>query len=235
MEYYFDYHTINYTKNTKAVFLKPLSNKAFKYFNFAVLFGVLCLKATSQITFQLPHIDSCISSIDRFYINLSSAQIEENKQFSKLRWLNYIPSPGYSPFAGRFTLQMNLNAVTSEFRANHIQKQRSLSIIRINELTASQLKNEVFADYKAIEIAVHEYHLRDSLDYLKITAFNLFKSQYDRNELTPSEFLAKQQEFESYKTGRLIEANNIFRSIISLIHKSKMAVADYNDHLKNSK
>ncbi len=76
-------------------------------------------------------------------------------------------------------------------------------------------------DYKAIENAINEFNAKDTLEFLKHKAFNLFSAQYLRNEMAPSDFLAKQQDIESFKIARLSEANNIKKSILHLLIKSK--------------
>ena len=172
----------------------------------------------------LPNIDLLYGSIDNYYNDLTEIEIEEFKSTTKNRWLNYIPSPGYSPFTGGFTLSINLAAPIQEAKQSTMKKNKMASIKRINQLVAKALKNEVFSDYKAVEISIIEFKLRDSLEYLKLAAFKIFQTQYERNEITPSDFLAKQYEIRSTQTQRIIERNTIYKSILLLLLKSKTPV-----------
>lgn len=172
----------------------------------------------------LPEIDSLDCSIDTYYDDLTESEVQEFKSSNKKRWLNYLPSPGYSPFSGGFTFSINLAAPLQEAKFSNISKNKIASIKRINMLGAKLLKNEVYCDYKAVEISITEFKLKDSLEYLKLKAFKIFKTQYERNEITPSDFLAKQYEIQSIQTARIIERNNIYKSILLLLLKSKQRV-----------
>ena len=173
---------------------------------------------------ELPKIDSLYSSIDNYYNDLTESEIQEFKSTNKNRWLNYIPSPGYSPFTGGLTFSINLAAPLQEAKLSNISKNKIASIKRINQLAAKSLKNEVYSDYKFVEISMTEYKLKDSLEYLKLKAFKIFQTQYERNEITPSDFLAKQYEIRSIQTTTIIERNTIYKSILLLLLKSKQQV-----------
>jgi hypothetical protein len=190
---------------------------------------LLLQKAFVQSAFPLPPIDTLHNSVDQYYASLTIAQAEELKEQRKNRWMNYVPNPGYSPFAGGFTLSLNLAAPLTEIKLKQQARQKVQSIERMNQLQARQLKNEITGDYRAIQHAIAEYHSKDSLCQLKQKAFNLFSSQYQRNELTPSEFLSRQQEYEVFKTSRISEANAIHRSILGLLIKAKAAIAANDD------
>jgi hypothetical protein len=163
-------------------------------------------------------------SIDSFYSNLSEAETHEFKQSTKGLWLNYLPSPGYSPFTGGFTFSLNLSAPIQEAKSKKLSVLKIASINKINMLQASSLKNEVFADYEACRLSIFEYHSKDSSVQLKHKAFNLYCRQYERNEITPSAFIANQIEMETLNAQRIAEANNIYKSILSLVIKSKKPV-----------
>lgn len=175
----------------------------------------------------LPNIDSLDVCIDDYYDDLTEIEIQEFKSTTKNRWLNYVPSPGYSPFTGGFTLSINLAAPIQEARISTISKNKIASIRRVNQLAAKSLKNEVFSDYKAVEISIIEYNLKDSLTYFKLAAFSIFQTQYERNEITPSDFLAKQYEIASIQTQRIVERNAIYKTILLLLLKSKTPVLSH--------
>ena len=181
----------------------------------------------SAQSLTLPEIDSLYASIDNYYDDLTESEIEEFKSTKQKRWLNYLPSPGYSPFTGGLTFSVNLSAPIQEAKLSTISKNKIASIKRINLLAVKSLKNDLYNDYKAAELSIIEFRLKDSLEYLKLAAFKIFQVQYERNEITPSEFLAKQYEIRSVQTQRIIERNTIYKSILLLLLKSKKTVHEH--------
>jgi len=190
----------------------------------AIILLILFYGSAGAQDITLPKIDSLYVSIDAYYNDLTEIEIQEFKSTTKKRWLNYIPSPGYSPFTGGFTLSINLTAPIQESKLRTTSENKIASIKRIKQLAAKSLKNEVMSDYKSVEIAIIEYKLTDSLVYLKLAAFKIFQTQYERNEITPSDFLAKQYEIRSVQTQRIIERNSIYKAILLLLLKSKQPV-----------
>ena len=178
---------------------------------------------------QLPPLDSLYRCVDQYFAELTIAQTEELKEQRKGRWLDYLPSPGYSPFQGGFTLSMNLAAPLGEIKMARQQKLKLQSIRSLNAMDCAALKSAVTADYKSLQDAVQEYAAKDTVQRLKQTAYNLYRSQYDRNEMTPSEFLGKQQEWEMFKIQRLSECNALRRSLVQLLLKAKAAIASNDD------
>lgn len=174
--------------------------------------------------FPLPSYDSVCGCIDTYYHRLNDSQIEEFRYSSKNRWLNYIPSPGYSPFTGGFTVSLNLSAPLQEAKFRQQVNRKIRSISKANDLQATTLKNQAKAEIKALQNAIFEYNLLDSLEYLKQKAFALVSTQYNRNEITPSEFLSKQMEHKNFLISRLTTANAIEQKIFELLIKFKCPV-----------
>lgn len=177
--------------------------------------------SASAQSFQIPSFDSLCFYVEDYYHELTDSENEEFKASSKHRWMNYLPSPGFSPFAGGFTFSLNLSAPLQEIKNKHQSKQKIISTKRVNQIQCSLLINEVFADFKGLENTINEFQSKDTLVKLKHKAFDLAKTQYQRNELTPTEFLSKQFEIESLNVQRIAEANAIYKSILLLLIKAK--------------
>ena len=187
-----------------------------------MLFIILFLSTgTSAQSFSVPVLDSLLICIDVYYDSLAAAETLEFKETNKKHWLTYIPSPGYSPFTGGFTFSLNLSAPIQELKNKRIATQKIQSIRKVYHLQAETLKNEVFVDYKALENSIIEFHQKDSLVYFTHLAFDLRSAQYLRNEITPSDFLREKISMENFKAQRLADSNNIYKSILQLIMKSK--------------
>lgn len=190
------------------------------FFAFQMVIAALPLQAQQQCL--LPSLDSLLAQIDTFYNRQTAAQFAELADRTKYRWLAYLPNPGYSPFTGGFTLSFNLMAPLGEINQRHLAKMKRLSILRMKSLESDQLKAAIIADHQALQFAIAEYHSKDSLVALKALAFNLYTAQYNRHEITPSEFLSRQMEMENQRAARLSEANRICLMASQLRLKAKL-------------
>ena len=199
---------------------KAIVKKAKKAF----LYLLMLTNTAFAQTFSLPEVDSLYETVDDYFEELTDAETKEYKQTTKGRWLNFLPSPGYSPFTGGFSFGLNLSAPIQEAKQRKLSILKIQSIKKINLLQASALKTEIFMAYETIKIAISDYHNKDSSVHLKEKAFQLYSSQYARNEITPSDFLGKQYEIQNIHTQRLFEANEIYKSILLLLIKSKKPV-----------
>lgn len=215
-------HNINYRKYA----FKELNNSALKKLISVLVFLFSYINLTAQ-SFNLPDKDSLFTSIDNYFNALTDADTEAFQEINKGRLLNYLPSPGYSPFTGGFTLSVNLSAPLQELRLKRLSKQRIQAINKQYKLQAETLKNEVFADLKALEISIQDYHSKDTLVHLKEKAFKLAHIQYQRNQSTPTEFLAKQYDIEALHVQRINEANLIHKQILLLLIKAKKPMHSY--------
>ena len=198
-------------------------------FLFVIL--LFCKSLAGQKT-TLPPLDSLYANIDRYYNSLTASQVLELQSSNKYKWFSYIPSPGYSPFAGGFTMSLNISAPLNAINNNHLNKMKAESIRRINSLNAIDLKNAVFAEYESILNAIDEFDMEDSVEYYKDKAYNLVLAKYERSEITPTELLAQKQAYHAYRLQRHIAASNIRKQILQLLIKSKTAIASNNDGLK---
>jgi len=167
--------------------------------------------------FHVPPLDSLRQAVTRYYVSATEAQLLELKQSNRYRWVNYLPNPGFNPFTGGFNIQFNLAAPFAEFKSNHAAKQKAAAIKKLNEIEAAKTKNAVEAAYESIQFSIQQYNAQDSLVYFKDIAFDLYSKQYERNEMLPSEYLAKQQERQQFKLSRLQHANAIKESIRQLL------------------
>lgn len=186
--------------------------------------------------FDLPDINNLIESVEDYYKELSNSQTKENEETTKMRWLNYIPSPSYSPFTGGFGATLNLSAPIQEVNARRTRRLKNASIKKLNKLQSEELKNQIKYQYQTIKITIEEYYQHKIVDSLRKKSFILSEKFYSKNQITPSEFLQIQQGFELYKLSRIVEANNIKKSIIQVcINAKKAATANSDFSVKTSR
>jgi len=196
------------------------------------IFLIVLLKATSAQNIELPSLFELTESIDNYYNELTASQKKEHEETNRLRFLNYIPSPSYNPFAGGFAATLNLSAPLQEFKIKRDKRQRNASIEKLNELQAKELKNKIFLQLKSIKISISETTSKNIIDTLKEKSYNLSSQQYEKNDISPSEFLQVRQNFEAYKIQRQTEKNEVNKQIIQLLIDAKKIVITSNDLFK---
>lgn len=199
-------------------------NKAMRKIKKILLVILFFSTGTSAQDFKLPTFDSLCGCLDLYFNALTFVESAEFKEKRKGRWLNYIPSPGYSPFTGGFTFSLNLTAPIQEAKTRRQTTLKVQSISRTNDLQKDLLKQQAKANLNALQNSIFEVSAMDSLEYLKEKAFILVSTQYDRNEITPSEFISRQIDYLNYKISRMTQINAIKQKIFELLIKYKCPV-----------
>lgn len=180
----------------------------------------------------IPDLDSLNLSIDQFFNAQAEIQISEINQTQRHRFLKYLPSPGYSPFTGGFTVQYNIAEPLQEIRLNHATKLKRAYIISTNQIAARELKNAVWLDHQSIITKIEEYTAQTIQDSLTTVLFQLSQRKYSKNEVTPTEFLTLSKGYEAYLLTRKKELNAIKQAIYSILIKAKIDVATNNVHFE---
>ena len=193
-----------------------------------LLIGSPCL---AQVDFNLPPLGKLYASVDSFYHVQADIRVIEVKQTKKYRWLAYLPHPGYSPFVGGFNFTVNLTAPLQEIRLNHTIRQKIKYVELSSAATAVELKNELTADYYALENQIEAHTKKDRLDSLENLAIQLVERKYQKNELTPTQYIAEMKGHELFLVARRREKDQIKEAIHALFLKAKMDVASNNAHL----
>jgi hypothetical protein len=201
----------------------------------AKIFLFLIIIITSaKAQFLIPSLDTLKSSVDSFYTQQASAELEEFKLNLKLSFWDFLPSPTYSPFAGGIGASLNLRPFIDNKRQKQANQLKIAAIVKVNKMAALSLKQEITAAYGALLMQVEDYNNRELLIGLKKKSFSIseksfaiFSDQYKRNELTPTAFfqrqnelIANQYEIESLLLARKLEETSIKRAIFALKAKS---------------
>jgi hypothetical protein len=206
--------------------------KMVTYTHISISLLLFCFFLVSEI-FLIPSIQQMNAAIETFYLQQAEIQIDEIRQTKKFHWFSYLPSPGYSPFTGGFTVSLNLASPLQEIRLTHTQKTRIEAIKKNNKQLADDLKNSIKIDYQHIQNLVADFIQHSSLDSLNTLTYDLARKKYKSNEITPSEFIAASKVQAEFKLSRQKEEHAIQEAINSLIYKAKMDVPASNAHLNN--
>lgn len=204
-----------------------------KKLEMTIFLSILFISSYSQ-TFDLPNISELLESVNAYYNELTISQQQENKETTKYNWLHYIPSPSYSPFTGGFGINVNIIQPLQQIAIRNAKKQRNETIKRLNDLQSMDLKTQITYQYKSIQVSIEEFYQHRVIDSLKAKSFNLSQKQYQRNDITPTEFLTQQQAYELHKLQRINEENTIKKSIFQILINAKKAVTANNDFSENT-
>ena len=180
--------------------------------------------AYSQKINELPKLDSLFKCIDTFYNKNCEAKKSEFQEFKRKTWTNYIPNIGYSPFAGGFNINFDLDKPFRRLQEKKQIRSKQESIQRICELEIIQDKNLLAADFTVVNIMILEYHFKDEMQRLKEDEFKLISKQYDRNEVLPTVFFNKKEELQALLIQRFQEINKINLAITQLFIKAKSII-----------
>lgn len=188
------------------------------------LFSVAPFSKAHAQRFDLPSMDFLKSCVDSFYKQKTKAEVLEFQDAGRGRWLNYIPSPGYSPFTGGFTFSLNLAAPLQEAKARRISKAQVRALHLQNAAQSAADKQVIATEYRALEMAINAFQAGNLIDSLQAQLFQLSKSQYSRQELTPTEYMNRQQSYQAYKISRLNQDNAVRRGVLDLLTKAHAPV-----------
>lgn len=181
---------------------------------------LLLIATACRAQFALPELDTLFRAVDRYYSELTAAQQVQLKEDSKGRWLNYLPSPGWSVITG-FSVNFNLSAPVQEAKARRQMKAQAESIARQNDIARQQLRNEVHAGWLKLSRQIRAFQGRQKLDATRQKIWAITAAQYDRKEITPTAYLTKLQEREETAQAIEMEAATIQDEILLLLVKAK--------------
>jgi hypothetical protein len=130
-----------------------------------IAFAAINVKSQPQTV--IPDINMLNESIDIYYNKINTINENEIRLAKKYRWLNYLPTPSYYPFAGGFGISMNLLAPLQEYRIND-QTNAKLNKIHFNSaLEGKLLKASCHADIINIDRQLDFLNKSNPIDSLK--------------------------------------------------------------------
>lgn len=190
----------------------------------AVFLVSTTIKVFSQSNIDIPTVNQLNNSIDIYYNNINTINSQEYKVSKKYRWINYLPTPSYYPFAGGIGLSVNFLAPLQEYRLNS-QANAKLNTLNYNtNLEKLLLKASCEADLKVINSEMELYLKGGEVDSLTIEEEKLFTQKYKANEITPSEYLSLKKTVLAYYMQRFIQSEAITQKINQLLLKAKMSI-----------
>ena len=169
-------------------------------------------------------------AINEKYDSLAVRGMYDEDRIKKYRFLNFLPSPGYSLLQGP-TVSYNLGSVFRFFetRERHrVEKERIVNDYKVRA-------EEEFADYVLMREQVEE--LRDELEVqkqilaLERKLFAISQAKYENHEITPTQYIQEEIAFRRKELNydkKLERLTRSERRLAEYYHKRKIYYADAN-------
>jgi hypothetical protein len=148
------------------------------------------------------NIDTLERSLIEFYSFKTQSEIIEFSQVEKLRFLKFLPVPALVRIDGALRFQMSFSVAQIYGFANE-QAKREQSILSIQKSNESelntelqQLRNDYYVYQNTLKILERKReNLKTEAEILRIETqlYDIDKSKYKRNELSPAQFLLSQK------------------------------------------
>lgn len=158
------------------------------------LFISLLLAISVQVSAQNMSDSEVREAIQTKYDSLAIGEIYQQERMKKWRFLNFLPSPGYSVLQGP-TLTYNLGQVTRFFEARERYRVEA-------EKTTNKYQEKAEEDYKDyLELKYQIQEKEAEVSYqskvldLERKLFAISERKYENHEITPSEFLTDEIAF----------------------------------------
>ena len=196
---------------------------------FMLLLGILA-QVSAQDSRELASDEAVRLSIDARYDSLALREMYDEDRVKRYRFLNFLPSPGYSLLQGP-TVSYNLGSVFRFFetRERHrIEKERIINTYR-------EKADQAYGDYVTMRERVEEQ--RDELETqkqileLERKLFAITQAKYENHEITPTQYIQDEIIFRTKELNYQKKRERLTRSerrLAEYCHQQRIYYADAN-------
>ena len=198
-------------------------------FVFALVMG-LCIQVSAQDRRELVSDEAVRMAINEKYDSLATREMYDEDRVKRYRFLNFLPSPGYSVLQGP-TVSYNLGSVFRFFetRERHrVEKERIVNGYR------AKAENE-FEDYvlmrEQLEELRGELEVQNQILELERKLFAISEAKYQNHEITPTQYIQEEIAFRTKELRydkKLERLTRSERRLAEYYHKRKIYYADAN-------
>ena len=168
------------------------------------------------------------NAIAEKYDSLAASELYDEQRVKRYRFLNFLPSPGYSVLQGP-TVSYNLGSVFRFFETRERHRVEKERIINDYQEKA----DEEFEDYVLMREQVEE--LRDELEVqeqileLERKLFAITEAKYKNHEITPTQYIQEEIDFRRKELTYTKKRERLSRSerrLTEYYHKQSIYYAD---------
>lgn len=188
---------------------------------FLVFSSILTIQLSAQIPI-LPTYDTLEVGLNSFYTQKNEAEISEFRFEKKWNWLRYIPSFGYNFVSNSYMIGYNTNDIANALNSKQTIAAKIISIKKHNDLLLKTDLKEIAVELTYIKHQIALYNANTPLVELESQLFDIYTQQYNKAEITPSDYISKKITFESLNISRLSIQYQISERIAALFLKAKL-------------
>ena len=167
----------------------------------------------------LPHKDSILVCLKKFYDEKTNAESYEYNYRQKYKWLKFLPTVGLNLLPLSPLVGISSNQLVNQVNINAQRKAKLLTIARTNSLGFQQDSISLNYDVANLWVKVAYYHFQLTNLELHKSKFSIVEKSYKNNEVTPSEFLDRQIQFNSFLAQIKITEMEIHTSKNGILQK----------------
>ena len=167
----------------------------------------------------LPHKDSIIVCLKNFYEEKTNAESYEYNYRQKYKWLKFLPTIGLNLLPLSPLVGISSSQLVNQVNINAQRKAKLLTIARTNSLAFQQDSISLNYDIANLWVKVAYYHFQlENLELYK-NKFSIVVKSYKNNEITPTDFLDRQIQFNSFLAQTKITEMEIHTGKNSLLQR----------------
>jgi hypothetical protein len=194
---------------------------------FTLLLGIF-VQVSAQDSGELVSDEAVQIAINEKYDSLAKRELFDEDRVKRYRFLNFLPSPGYSLLQGP-TVSYNLGSIFRFFETRERHRVEKERIVNDYQEKAE----EEFGDYVLMREQVEE--LRDELEVqkqileLERKLFAIAEAKYENHEVTPTEYIQEEITFrrkELTYAKKREKLNRSERRLSEYYQKRKIYYAD---------
>ena len=170
----------------------------------------------------LPSYDSLQSGLNNYYKQKTEAELSEFQFEKKWNWLRYIPSIGYNFVSNTYMVGYNTNEIANAINSKQAIAAKIISIQKNNELLLKEDLKVVAAELESLKHEIALFEANAPLISMQSQLFDLYTQQYNKGEMTPSDYISKKITFESLNVSRLSVQFKVSERITQLFIKAKL-------------
>ncbi len=170
----------------------------------------------------LPTYDTLQAGLINYYKQKTEVELSEFQFEKKWNWLRYIPSIGYNFVSNTYMVGYNTNEIANAINSKQAIEAKKISIQKNNDLLLKSDLMVITAELQSLKHDIALFEANTPLISMQSQLFDLYTQQYNKGEITPSDYISKKINFESLNVSRLSVQFQISERITKLFLIAKL-------------
>ncbi len=170
---------------------------------------------------SVPEIDSLQTSITKYFQEKTLAELEQYNYKTRAQWLKFLPSPGWNFILNSPVISYNFSDVANAVNYKYIRKATVNAIIQANQVELNSTWYEIVLLRETLTSKINAYNATFDLLSLHTAKFEIVEKGYNKNEITPSDFLNAKLSLASFTNSLQKDFSALVQLRNELLIKSK--------------